>query len=58
MNNSESQIIISDSIDKVVQTSNPIEQDNNFQHGPCLICGKADASKTNSHLVPSFLVAM
>lgn len=58
MNNSESQNIISDSIDKVVQTSNPIEQDNNFQHGPCLICGKADASKTNSHLVPSFLVAM
>ncbi len=29
-----------------------------FQHGPCLICGKNDASKTNSHLVPSFLVAM
>lgn len=38
-----------------------ITVDNNneiFEHGPCLICGKADASKTNSHLVPSFLVSM
>ena len=58
MNDSNNQNILSDSIGKIVQTSNPIEQDNNFQHGPCLICGKADASKTNSHLVPSFLVAM
>lgn len=29
-----------------------------YTHGPCLICGKADASKTNSHIVPSFLVSM
>ena len=29
-----------------------------YEHGPCLICGKKDASKTNSHLVPSFLVSM
>lgn len=29
-----------------------------YKHGPCLICGKADASKTNSHIVPSFLVSM
>lgn len=29
-----------------------------YEHGPCLICGKADASKTNSHIVPSFLVSM
>lgn len=32
--------------------------DNSFPHGPCLICNKTDASKTNSHLVPSFLVSM
>jgi len=58
MNNSESQTNASN--DMIAQTSNPIEQKANsiFQHGPCLICGKADASKTNSHLVPSFLVAM
>jgi len=29
-----------------------------YEHGLCLICGKEDASKTNSHLVPSFLVSM
>lgn len=29
-----------------------------YEHGRCLICGKKDASKTNSHLVPSFLVSM
>lgn len=27
-----------------------------YEHGPCLICGNTDASKTNSHIVPSFLV--
>lgn len=32
--------------------------DIHYEHGPCLICGKADASKTNSHIVPSFLVSM
>lgn len=34
------------------------EADNFYPHGACLICNKADASKTNSHLVPSFLVSM
>ena len=29
-----------------------------YEHGPCIICGKEDASKTNSHIVPSFLVSM
>lgn len=29
-----------------------------YEHGPCLICGNTDASKTNSHIVPSFLVSM
>lgn len=34
------------------------EVENFYLHGSCLICNKADASKTNSHLVPSFLVSM
>lgn len=29
-----------------------------YEHGPCMICDRADASKTNSHLVPSFLVSL
>ena len=29
-----------------------------YEHGPCLICGNTDASKTKSHIVPSFLVSM
>ena len=46
---------------KIIKKKRNVENtsvDIHYEHGPCLICGKADASKTNSHIVPSFLVSM
>ena len=61
MNSSENQQGVGDPSDRIAQISDITKEQNankNYQHGPCLICGKRDASKTNSHLVPSFLVSM